>query len=165
MSQRNPNIEVINHDIELDEQLPLQEKGWAVQKVGLAVIFTIMFAGLIGVFGSGWVSKRHPSIGNVKANYEGFFRYETEMKILVESGMHVSSIALPQHYIKEFRTLRFEPEPFNNHTEEGEVVFNFLPDNNRIITLYLIPKTYGSVKGALKINQEYSLPLRHFIFP
>lgn len=165
MANHEQSIEKIKHDMELDERPLLHEKAWSIRKVGWGVILFIMLAGLMGAFGSGWLSKRSPSVGSIKAQYERFFRYETEMKILIESGVHISSISLPQKYIKEFRTLRFEPMPFNNHTEEGNVVFNFLPDNNRIVSIYLIPKKYGAINGNLKVNLEYSLPLRHFIYP
>ncbi|HYH14444.1 MAG TPA: hypothetical protein VD794_04450 [Flavisolibacter sp.] len=165
MADQKQNIEAIVHPVELDELLVMQERGWRIQKIGWFIILAIMLAGLMGVFGSGWISKRSPAIGNIRATYEGFFRYETEMKILIESGVHINSISLPQRYVREFRTLRFEPLPFNNHTEEGDIVFNFLPADNRIVNIYLIPKKYGAIDGTLKINLEHTLPLHHYIYP
>jgi hypothetical protein len=162
--QRN-TVEIVEPEFEIDEQLELQEKGWVIQRVGWIMIIAVMIAGALGLFGNGWISNQTSSSGNVKAEFERFFRYETEMKVLVESSDHISSISFPQKYLKDFRIIHFVPEPFNNNTTGNEVRYNFLKGQNKIVSVYLVPKSYGSIDGSLKVNETIVLNLDHFIFP
>lgn len=151
--------------MEINEELEMHEKGWIIQRVGWVILLLIMAAGALGLFGEGWLSDQTPSNGDVKVEYQRFYRYESEMKILIESRRHISTVSLPQQYIKDFRLLRFEPEPENNTTNNGEVTFNFLPAQNQVVTVYIIPKTYGSIEGTLKVNGTINFNLHHFIYP
>ena len=165
MPKQDKTIEVVEPGFELDEQLSLQKKGWVVQRVGWVMMLVVMIAGATGLFGNGLLSDKTVSSGNTKAEFERFYRYETEMKVLVESAEHISSISFPQHYLKDFRIVRFVPEPFNNNTTRNEVRYNFLPGENRIVSVYLIPKHYGAIDGLIKVNETTSINLDHFIFP
>lgn len=163
-SQKN-TVEAVEPEFEIDEHIDLQEKGWVIQRIGWIMIIAVMIAGGLGLFGSGWISNQTSSVGNIKAEFERFFRYETEMKILVESGEHISSISFPQQYLKDFRIIHFVPEPENNNTSDNEVKYNFLAGQNKIVSVYLVPKTYGSIKGSMEVNETTVLNLDHFIFP
>lgn len=165
MPPQKHTVEVVKPDLEIDEKLHLHEKGWIIQRVGWIVIFSIMAVGALGLFGQGWASKQHPSQGDINVEYERFFRYETEMEIRVQTNGHIASVSLPQEYIKNFRRMRLEPEPENNTTANGEVVYHFLPSGNRILTIYLVPKTQGAISGTLKVNGTASFDLHHFIYP
>lgn len=165
MQRQKHKVEVLNPELEIDEQLHLQEKGWVIQRVGWIIIILVMIAGGLGVFGGGLLSKKSSSSGSIKAEYERFFRYETEMKVLIESSNHISSISFSQQYLKDFRIVRFVPEFDNNNTTENEIRYNFLPGQNRIVTVYLIPKHYGAIGGTMKVNDNNKFNLNHFIYP
>lgn len=158
-------VEKIQTDLDLNEDLHLQEKGWALQRVGWIFIILIMIAGVLGVFGGGMISSKKLSSGTIKAEFEQFFRYDVEMKILLEATEHIGSISLPQEYLKDFREVRFVPEPVNSNTINTEVLYNFLPGTNRIVTIYLKPEKYGTISGTLKVNGTSNFNLSHFIYP
>ena len=165
MPKKDELIEKVDHDLEIDEELKLHRKGWVIQRVGWVIMFLIIIGGALGAFGEGLLSKKTVTQPNYCIEYERYFRYETEMKILVQSTQHIASLSFPQQYVKEFRMLRIEPGPDNNVTTNAEVVYNFLPGNNRIVTVYLIPKDYGKIEGYMKINGANTTQLNHFIFP
>lgn len=165
MPQQKSTVEVVEPDFEIDEQLDLQEKGWVIQRFGWIMIIAVMIAGALGLFGNGLISNKTSSSGNIKAEFERFFRYETEMRVLVESSDHISSISFPQQYLKDFRIIHFVPEPVNNNTVGHEVRYNFLAGQNKIVSVYLIPQGFGSVKGSMNVNETTVLNLDHFIFP
>lgn len=165
MPRQKHTIEEVKTTLQLDERLDLHEKGWVIQRVGWVIIFAIMAAGLLGLFGEGAFSQKTVYNGATKVEYERFFRYETEMKIKIESPAHISSISIPQEYLKDFEIVRFEPEPFSNNTSQHEVIYNFLPGQNLILSIYLIPKAYGAIHGVMKVNGTSNFNLNHFIFP
>jgi hypothetical protein len=74
-------------------------------------------------------------------------------------------MSFPQQYLKDFRIIHFVPEPVNNNTVGNEVRYNFLAGQNKIVSVYLIPQGFGSVKGSMNVNETTVLNLDHFIFP
>jgi len=166
MAKSKSAIEVIKPQIEIDEEIPLHKKGWVLQRIGWMLILGVMLCGAIGLFGEGWLSEKTVKTGAFSANYEKYFRYETEMKVRLESsGEHIGSVALPQDYLKHFRIVRFVPEPENNVTNGSDVIFNFLPGQNRLVTIYMIPRGRGNIQGEMKINGANNIGLKHFIYP
>ena len=125
-----------------------------------------MIAGILGFFGDGPFSKKNPASGNIKATYERYFRYEAEMKIVIESSAdHISNISFPQQYLKNFKLIRFVPEPEQNITSATDVIYRFMPSQNRVVTIYLTPKHRGTIEGDMKINGINNFLLHHFIYP
>ena len=165
MDKHKHTVEVIDPCLEIDEHLALQEKGWALQKFGWFFIIAVMIAGSLGLFGEGVLSSRTLKDGNSSIEFDRFFRYETEMKILVQSKDHIASISFPDQYLKNFRIVRIVPEPVNNNTVQNSIKFNFLPAENRLTTVYLVPKDYGTVAGVMKINEKENFTLNQFIYP
>jgi hypothetical protein len=78
---------------------------------------------------------------------------------------HISTISLPQKYLKDFRVIRFVPEPVNSNTTIDDIKYNFPPAENHIVSIYLMPKTTGSINGLMKVNTSNQIPLHHFIYP
>jgi hypothetical protein len=165
MPQKNGTVETVETSLEIDEVLPLQEKGWVWQRIGWGLILAIMLAGGLGLFGEGLLSEKTATAGNSEVQYEQFFRYEVEMKVLVQSKDHISSISFPGQYLKNFRIVRFVPEPANNNSTNGTVKYNFLPSENNIVSIYMVTKGYGSIGGTMKVNEKDNFQLNHFIFP
>src|SRR5688572_2013489 len=153
MPAKKHSVEPVKTTLEIDEAMHLHEKGWIIQRVGWVCIIGVMVAGILGIFGEGTFSKKNPVSGNIKATYERFFRYETEMKVIIESSSdHISNISLPQNYLKSFKLIRFVPEPEQNITSATDVIYRFLPSQNRVVTIYLTPKHRGTIQGDMKVN-------------
>ena len=166
MPERKQTVESVRPTLQIDESLALHRTGWIVQRIGWVMILLVMIAGLLGLFGEGFLSKTHPVSGEIKATYERFFRFESEMKIRVESsGGHIGNISFPQSYLKNFKIVRFVPEPHNNTTLPGEVVYHFLPAQNQLVTIYLTPTNHGNISGIMKVNGTNIFSLHHFIYP
>jgi hypothetical protein len=88
------------------------------------------------------------------------------MKIVIESSAdHISQLSFPQQYLKNFKVLRFIPEPYYNVTSKDDVIYSFLPSQNHIVSIYLTPTNHGEIEGILKVNGVNSFSLHHFIYP
>ena len=165
MPAKRQKIETVKHDLDIDEELLWHEKGWDIQRVGQIMVVLVILAGALGIFGEGLFSKTNTRNGTVNVEYERFFRYQTEMKILVKSKEHISTISFPQTYLKKFKLIRFMPEPESNSTTAREIVYSFLPEENHIVSIYLETENYGNISGLVKINGKDSIPLQHYIYP
>lgn len=164
MPVRKHSIEVIKTGIPIEEDLDLHEKGWVVQRVGWVLMLAIMLFTGLGLFGEGVLSKRSPEIGTNKITYDRFGRYEKEMEIMVEAKENIKTISLPQDYLKHFHIVRIVPEPVNNQAVGSDVQYNFLGDQNKLISLYIKPEDFGSLSGVFKVNDQ-AIQLNQFIYP
>jgi hypothetical protein len=159
------NVEKAVSTLQIKEDIPLHEKGWIVQRLGWILILGVMAAGLLGLFGQGLLSKQKVSSGNINAEYQRFFRYETEMQVALHSPQHISTILLPQQYLEKFSKIMFIPEPSSTMTISGGVLYNFPPSDNHSVSIFLTPQDWGSIDGALQVNNVSNIPLHHFIYP
>ena len=165
MPAKKQKVEAVKPSLEIDEELKLHEKGWAIQRVGQIIVVLVIIAGALGMFGEGVISSTTPRSGVVNVEYERFFRYQTEMKILVKSGEHISTISFPQRYLEKFKLIRFMPEPDANNTAGEETIYHFLPGQNHIVSIYLETQSYGNISGLMTINGKDPFQLQHFIYP
>ena len=159
------SVETAKTGMELQEDLHLHEKGWIIQRIGWAVLFAVIIAGIIGVFGNGWVSYEKIAAKNITIKYDRFLRYRTETSYQLQSSEHVRTISFPEEFLKNFEVVRFIPEPVENSSSQNNIKYSFNPGDNRIITIYLTPQEYGTVGGQIAVNNNTKLNLAHFIYP
>lgn len=166
--KKNSEVEhVQQHDLEIDEKLPDQIRGWKFQTVGLTFIFLIVAAAALGLFGNGLLSDRTVFTKDGIVSYDYFTRHEsrTPLKITVKSpAKKGSNISLQWSYLEKFRIESIVPEPAAVTTNKGVVHYTFAGDGVLMVTFYLIPQDFGTVESTLSIN-GYALQVEHFVFP
>ena len=144
MNKKKDSIEIVKSSLDIDEAIEHHKKGWIIQRIGWLMMFLVILTGALGLFGEGIISKKKVQTGNFTTEFDKFLRYEAEMKILVQSTNEaIQNISLPKEYIKNFRILRFVPEPLNNYGTGNDVTYNFSAGQQSIITIYMIPQEYG----------------------
>jgi hypothetical protein len=165
LSKKN-KVERVKHTIELDDKIDFHVKGWKIQRVGWVIIFTLMLAAALGVFGEGIVSKRKVDLGNAQVRYDRFFRYEAEMMLqfMISKGADSSLISFSQDYLKSFRIEQIVPEPKENYIQSGKVYYVFSGSAPMNIAFYVVPEKAGSLQGEVGVN-DASFDLSQFIYP
>ena len=165
MSGKKHSVEVIKHDLELEEELPMHEMSWVVQRVGWVLIILFVAVAALGLFGDGLLSKQKSQSGNATAEYDRFARYESETKILLESPNEpITTLSLSQKYVEGMRIVRILPEPESNVGDGDDILFHFNGDH-RIVTLYVRPEDPGSVRGKLAVNGNNPINIFHLVYP
>lgn len=158
-------VEVIKHPIPVEEALELHKKGWVIQRVGWVLIFLFVLSALLGVFGEGPLSSKAISVGDIKASYDRFGRFEHETALKFEStGVDISSISIPQEYLNDFKISKIVPEPDDPVASGGYIHYTFRGQGNRQITFYLAPIAFGNSKGIIKVN-NHIISLTQTIYP
>jgi hypothetical protein len=78
-------------DLEVNQDLAYQRREWLADRVGWAVMSLVILAGLLGLFGHGWLSWAEATdhSGAVKLRYERFLHYDepTELVLTVPADM------------------------------------------------------------------------------
>jgi hypothetical protein len=160
------SIEQVHHTIEMDESMGLHKTGWAIQRVGWTVLFTLVVMAALGLFGSGVLSRRTKEASGNMVEYERYGRFENStymhLKALAENGKAI--LIIPQQYLKHFELEAIVPEPDKQHAVEGHQVFTFLAEAPVHIMVRGIPKKTGPLETTVRINNT-NFDLSQYIFP
>lgn len=165
--QKNSVEEVVNTDLEIEEHIHLQKRGWVVQRIGLSIMLAFVLLALFGLFGDGMLSKRTSVIRNVTLEYERFYRHEGEMEFRIDvAGNNTAGIdvAFDTDYLKHFQIQSILPEPKENRFENGKVHYRFEANGPANIIYYLTPRETGTVVGSVEVNDAI-FSVKQFIYP
>ena len=72
MKQKDSEVEQVKADLDIEEHLSMQEKGWRIQLFGLCGIFGLMLTAAIGLYGDGFVSKKTIDQNEIKVEYQEY---------------------------------------------------------------------------------------------
>jgi hypothetical protein len=167
MSARLKELEEIKTDLEIEEDIPLHEKGWRFQRIGWALIFAFILAAAVGVFGDGIASRRTLIDNGVRLEYDRFYRHEArmEMKIHYDNYSTVPvHVSIANSYLQKFKIESILPEPSSSRVEGDRMHYFFEGSGPMDITFYATPRTFGSIKGLIGIGDK-DYPISHFIYP
>ena len=122
-------VERVKTNLEIEEHLSMQERGWKVQKVGLYFIFAMVLAAAVGLYGDGPLSKRKLSQNNATVEFERFYRFEAQMELKVEVNAFTNadglSVMFPAKYLDHFQVESILPEPEKTVVEGDQLVYLF----------------------------------------
>ena len=165
---RKPHdIEIVKTDLQLEEELEAHKKGWVAQRIGLALIYILVIAAAIGLFGDGLASKKTQSAQQVTVESERFYRFQAAMQLKISSINTSGSdltVSFPNDYLKHFEVKSIAPEPARNQFTNNRVQYTFDATGDAEITFFLVPQSRGNISGSLNVNDQ-SFQLSHFIFP
>ena len=111
------SIERVNTDLEIDEHLPMQERGWKMQAIGMYLILAIVLTAALGLYGDGPISKR--TIENIATvEYQRFYRFQSRMALKVTNGNTINpkglAVSVSGKYLRHFQVDSVLPGPRNN---------------------------------------------------
>jgi hypothetical protein len=167
MAKRSNIVERVDTDLEIDEHLPMQERGWKVQAIGLYLIFALVLTAAAGLYGDGVLSKVTLQQNETTVTFDRFYRFEAQMAVSVSSDHKAGDdlvISLPVRYLKEFKIESILPEPDENVFNSSHIEFRFRGTGPTNVTFYLVPRKVGSIDGAIQVNGN-QFALHHFIYP
>ncbi|HEY8897649.1 MAG TPA: hypothetical protein VIM79_22640 [Niastella sp.] len=166
MSKSKKPLEIVHHNLELDEDIEQHKKGWRVQKIGWAILYLGLILALLGFFGSGPFSYRTISANGNSVDYERFLRYEgeAEMTFHVNAAKDTIRLEIPQEYLEYINLQSITPLPSASTTVNGTTTYFFNALGTASIHCNLMAKKSGSVTSVLKLNQT-SFKINHQIYP
>ena len=153
--------------MEFEDEIDLHKTGWILQRIGWALVLLIMITALLGVYGSGWLSKETTSDNGYSLSYEKYGRFETPTTITLDvgsSGKKEIVVNIPSAYTEKQEISNIIPQPKEQKSANGLTTFHFDAADNAKIVFYLEPDAIGSIKGSFTVNGTV-LPISHFIYP
>jgi hypothetical protein len=167
MATKGKKIEHVFTGMEIDEGLDFHIKAWKIQPIAWSVIGLFVLAGVLGLFGTGLLSKTSKQQGKVVIKYERFFRFGTPMKLEVRDGTGApeTKIIFPTAYLSRFSIQSIVPQPDETEISGGLMTYSFNSGTpGRQVFFYLEPQQPGTSEGAVRVNKE-QIYLSQFIYP
>jgi hypothetical protein len=169
-----PRLESVG-SLELDQDLPFERKTWLIQRIGWIVMLVAVVAGLLGLFGRGWLSQATAGgPGNpLRIEYERFTRHSspTQLTLRLAAGAAPDGkarIRFSKPFLDGIKVEDVHPHPDSVEAAEAHVVYVFRvahPDKPSTITFQIEPEDYWSRQGDAGIEGKEPVRFSQFVFP
>lgn len=160
--------------LDIAQDLQFQQRSWAVQRAGWAMMGLLIAAALLGLLGPGPLSKK--TVGNkgdlLSLEYQRFGRFQSPEQLKIYLGPEAvrdgqAQVWLNRGYLKNVQVERIVPEP--QQVEAGPdrltYVFKMSPSNQPTeITFYLQPDHIGPKSGQIGLV-DARLSFSQFTYP
>lgn len=156
----------LKSSLELEEDYPLQQKGWLLQNLATFLIFIVILLTALGLFGNGLLSTKKSEANDIVVEYEKFVRNggEAQLRFSMNRADTITYILFPLSYLDHFRIETIIPQPTSSEVQDGAVLYRFRTKQSTIITFNLSPQQTGSCEALLKVN-DTNFSLTHFTYP
>lgn len=142
------------HVNELEKALSFERSEWPVLRMGWALMGLFLFAGVLGVFGTGIFSRSKLTSGTFTINYDKYLRYSVSSEIEIETkGLGPdSSLWINSDYMERIKITEIFPQPKLIDQQKGQTQFKFSSRSPTEITLYIEPVEGGKQILSLRLN-------------
>ncbi len=159
--------------LEIDQDLAVERREWAAQRVGWVVILLILVAGLAGIWGVGPLSQATAASGGLTVHFERFARTraESEMVVTLLHGSAVNGVAaiwLDRDYLESAAVQRVLPEPAGMAAMAGQVVYRFIVNESGQpveVAFTVVPSGPGLARGSVGLVNGPEVSFSQVIYP
>jgi hypothetical protein len=166
MTGSKKTLEIVHHQLQLEENIKQHKQGWRIQKIGWAILYLGLVLALLGLFGTGPISYKTISNNGHSVKYERFLRYEgeAEMTFHINAAKDTIRLEIPQEYLEYIDVQSLTPLPLCNTTINGITTYFFKALGTASIHGNLMAKKPGRVTAVIKVNQT-PFTINHQIYP
>jgi len=158
--------------LQVDQDLPFQEKEWTAERAGWIIGLLLLLAGLAGLFGGGPLSRAAPRQGPLRLEYSRFVRYRAPEVLTVQVDPGVSGETLQlwvdRAYLEDFELQQIVPAPDQTRVLPDRILYEFQAqpgDGPLRVTFQLRPQAAGSRSGRVGLEGGDTVTFRQFVYP
>ncbi|HEX9787042.1 MAG TPA: hypothetical protein VGB09_03405 [Candidatus Binatia bacterium] len=153
--------------MQIDADINFQRRVWNAQRVGWIIIGVVVVAGLLGLFGTGPLSRASAQGSGLRLEYERFGRLQqpTRLRFLLPESKLDAEVSISRDYLEAVRIEQITPEPREVAVAGRWLIYRFSGPGPLAVTLDLVPLDFGGLEGAAEIPPADALAFRQFIYP
>lgn len=138
-------------------------RGWALQRIGWAIMAALTAAGLAGAFGGATTRTEAPRLG---VEYERFLRLGRDTALTFRIDGHgPTELWLDTDYVGSLRIEAVTPRPRAERAEPDRALFLFELSGPAEVTFHVRPLRAGPLAGRVGVGAAAGAELRHFVYP
>jgi hypothetical protein len=156
--------------LELHTDQKFQRSKWRAQRVGWGVWFIILCAGLLGVFGSGPLSKAviQDDDGRFTATFDRFARYHSPTLHGQRGKRSDVELTVSRGLLNRIQITRIEPEPLRSELSDNGITHAFAQtaesDDGQIV-FHIDFERIGWSGGQINLTGGTPVVLNQFVYP
>jgi hypothetical protein len=162
-------------DLEINQDLAVQHRTWAIQRIGWTAMALLVAAALCGLFGSGPLARTTVTDSRdvMQVEYDRFGRYEGNLLLrftIAPSAVRDDSFTLwmDRAYWTRLAVRHITPQPITSSTALDGVNYVFSIGTRHVpavVTFHVRPESLGSLEAHLRLNDQSTIRFRQFIYP
>jgi hypothetical protein len=155
--------------LNVNEDFAFAAREWKIQRAGWFFFGLLTLAGILGLFGRGFLSSASVSDGPLHLQYERFERFQrpTDIRVRISGNPGPTiSVLIDRAYLDAIRIERIMPQPEKAEANARGLVYQFLTNGEPItITFHLELEQFGRVKAQIGLVDGPILSFNHFVYP
>lgn len=159
-------------DLEIDQDMPFQERMWRAQRVGWAIMALLLVAALLGAFGTGLLSRATAESGPLQVQYDRFVRFESpaQLEVRVAPGAAGDDVrvTLSHEYLRHLLVEHITPQPEQVLDGGGRLTYVFAlagAGEPAEITFHLRPERPGLLHAQVGLTDGQPTSFTQFVYP
>jgi hypothetical protein len=159
---------------DLTEDLEFQRRTWAAQRVGRVMMALVVLAALLGLVGTGPLSKTSAGDGErLTVEYDRFVRRLGENRLIVKVAPGAAAgpevrVWIDSGYARWMEVESVTPEPERMETAADRLTLVFAlarPGEGLEAVLDLRSRAFGPVRGAVGLADGPTARIAQFVYP
>jgi hypothetical protein len=145
-----------------------QRRTWLIERIGWLVLALIVLLALLGLFGSGFLSKRSVGAGALTIHYERFQRATR----LVQFTFHFAPsprserrLRLNAAFQKTYEVSSIQPPPARSNADGVNLTFAVPVGGPADVVIWAHPRAYGTTQIEIRADDEPPLTFSAFVYP
>jgi hypothetical protein len=153
--------------MQIETDVEFQRRVWIAQRFGWVSFAILIIAALLGLFGSGVISRSAADGSGLSVQYERFGRLlrSTDLQVTLTAPGDTARLELERRYFDSVQIEQIIPIPHAVESRDGWLVYNFIGPSPVSVTFHLRPARFGSVEGTARIPGGDAVRFRQFIYP
>lgn len=159
----------------MEHDLRVQQITWRVQRISWFGMVLVLVAALLGLFGSGPLSRSFAvDPGSpLRLEYERFGRQQRATMLRLHLGSDLTQgsralVWLDRSYVESVEVREISPPPLDSMAGIGRIHYTFAitePGRPTAITFEVRPQTIGSLSGQAGLDNESLIRFQQWIYP
>lgn len=161
--------------LEIDQGFAGQSAAWMLQRCARAAIVLFLMAGVVGVFGGGWVgdARLRDGSGTLTITHARLARLQAPAALSVDIGAAATDTGEVELWVDRavldgLQVGSIQPEPASQSMGSGRVSYRFRvsdPGKPVSVTFFVTTCRSGFSRGRIGLADGPSLTLSRFTFP
>lgn len=153
----------------MQEHMRFQRRMWVTERIGWLLLALVMLLALLGLFGSGLLSKRSVSAGSLTIQYERFQRSTRLVQFTFQFAPSPKSerrLRLNTVFQKNYEISSIQPLPARSSADGIDLTFTAPAAGSPAdIVIWAHPRAYGTTSIDVRADDEPPLMFSAFIYP
>jgi hypothetical protein len=150
------------------EHMRFQRRMWVIERVGWLVLALIVVLALLGLFGSGVLSKSRVSAGSLTIDYARFERATRATRFtfhFTASPNNERRLRLNRPFLRDYEIRSIQPPPARGGADGIDLTFSLSAGAGADVVIWARPHSYGAMQLEARANDEPPLKFSVFVYP